>query len=274
MLDNEIIILDAWMQLDRDGNQMNMYTDRNEAITNHPEDNFIQGYMLSAGADMSDFIEEHFDDFYPERSIMDYLLDKHDLIQYVNDMTEQRWSLVHIENGIHKAMIHGPGLNTYALDFDGELMKMKYPGWNTPYATIRCPHCLALSSEFKWNVATMVDFGYPESNHNFTRIQHIEQHEHDTGFTCPQCFRESTSSELNFIPEGYVLLKSIPEIKMYLSDDDVVVYLRFEGAKELLNTNEPFAFATAGARDVLMANYFVKKEDYRGEESGSAAENF
>jgi|GEM_PF-4073719 len=270
MQDNEIIILDAWMQLDHEGNYMNMYTDRNEAITNHPDDNFIQGYTLSAGSDMNDFIEDNFEDFYPERGAMDTLLRKHDLMQYVNDMTESRWTLIHVENGIHTVMFHGLHLNAVTLNFDDELMKMKYPGWNSPYATIRCPHCLALSSEFKWNVATLVDF---DSGYNFTRIQNIEEHEHDTGFTCPQCFRESTSSELNFIPEGYVLLKSNPEIKMYLSDDDVVVYLRFEGAKELLNTNEPFAFAIASAKDIFRANYFVKKEDYRGDESGSAAEN-
>lgn len=156
------------------------------------------------------------------------------------------------------------------LDFDGEWMKMTNPGWNSPHSAIQCPHCHAKSSEFKWNVATKEVFATPGfDDYDFTRIQQIDTHDPDTGFACPQCLEVSTSSELGLLPAGYVLLTSFNEIKEYMSDDKVTVYIRFEGATKLLSTDEHYAFATASPRAIIMANYFVKVADYRGSKSKS-----
>jgi hypothetical protein len=87
ILDLEILLLDAWAVKDLNGDIIEIQSELEDCDSDQDVSQIVKGYMVSGGVDSRNLCESLFEDFYENKDDIYDLLNEHDLIDRLNDLT-------------------------------------------------------------------------------------------------------------------------------------------------------------------------------------------
>jgi hypothetical protein len=88
-LDQEVLIMKAWAVKDGQAGYGNIYTDEDEAREEHTDEELLDGFTISGGESIRDFVEDKFRDFYESKEeLLEEINQIQGMTEHVNDMSE------------------------------------------------------------------------------------------------------------------------------------------------------------------------------------------
>ncbi|RRJ54698.1 hypothetical protein EHV15_34435 [Paenibacillus oralis] len=86
--DHEVIVRTAWATRNGETSYGDIYTDEGVALTDHPADDIVKGYIITGGSSIEQFIKKNFLEFYEDkRELMATILRFPDMVDLIKDLS-------------------------------------------------------------------------------------------------------------------------------------------------------------------------------------------